>query len=79
MGDLPIPHRYIMRFDITLKGKWMYSREDNIAFLKLISSGAIDLNKIVNVVGKFKLDSWEEAFEVAWNNGRLGQLALFEP
>ncbi|KAF7187887.1 Acryloyl-coenzyme A reductase [Pseudocercospora fuligena] len=77
--DLPIPHRYVMRRDITIKGKWMYLREDNLAFLSLITSGVLNVRDVVKVVGKFKLDDWEEAFQLAWDNGRLGQMVVFAP
>ena len=77
--DLPIPHRYVMRFDITLKGKWMYSREEALAFVKLFTSGVLNVRDLVNVVAEHKLEDWEEAFQVAWDNGRFGQLVLFKP
>lgn len=76
---LSLPHRYIMRNDITLKGKWMYTREDNISFMKLLSSGALNVREIVKVHGIFELEDWEEAFELAWDNGRLGDLVMFAP
>lgn len=76
---LSLPHRYIMRYDITLKGKWMYTREDNIAFMKLLSSGVLKVQDIVNVHGVFGFEDWKEGFELAWNNGRLGDLVLFAP
>lgn len=76
---LPLPHRFIMRNDITLKGKWMYTREDNIAFMKLLSSGVLNVQDIVNVHGIFGLEDWEKGFELAWNKGRLGDLVLFAP
>jgi D-arabinose 1-dehydrogenase-like Zn-dependent alcohol dehydrogenase len=77
--DLAIPHRFIMRFDITLRGKWMFSRADNIALLKLMTSGVLEVQSIVKILGTFKLEEWEKAFEFAANSGRLGELVLFTP
>lgn len=57
----------------------MYSREDNLAFLSLITSGVLNVRDLVKVVGEFKLEDWEEAFQLAWDNGRLGQLVVFAP
>jgi len=77
--DLPLPIRFIMRFDIAIKGKWMYGRADILNFLGLINMGAIDLHAFVNVVGRFPLEDWQKAFDVAADQGKLGHLALFEP
>lgn len=77
--EVAIPHRFIMRYDITLKGKWMYSRADNIAFLDLLTNGNIDLHKFVKVQGTYKLEDWEEAFEAAANADRLGSMVMFTP
>lgn len=79
VDDIPLPHRFIMRYDITLRGKWMYSRADILAFQGLLANGNLDLHKFVKILGKYKLENWEEAFEVAANGGRLGNLTLFEP
>lgn len=80
LDDLPIPYRFIMRYDITIKGKWMYSRADVQAFLGLVNTGVLDIRKIVKVVGTFELEEWEKAFEVAASHGRkLGQMVIFTP
>jgi D-arabinose 1-dehydrogenase-like Zn-dependent alcohol dehydrogenase len=80
LEDLPIPHRFVMRFGITLRGKWMYSREDNISFLNLLTSGVLDVRDIVKVLGSFKLEEWEQAFELAaTEGGRLGQMVVLTP
>jgi threonine dehydrogenase-like Zn-dependent dehydrogenase len=79
LEDLSIPHRFIMRFDITLKGKWMYSRADIFAFMALMSTGILDVRDIVKVKAKYPLEDWAEAFDVAADAGRLGELVLFVP
>lgn len=79
LEDVSIPHRFIMRYDITLRGKWMYSRADNIAFLDMITSSVLDIHKIVNVVGKYKLEEWEVAFKHAAESARLGEQTIFTP
>ncbi|KAI0469457.1 alcohol dehydrogenase [Xylaria cf. heliscus] len=78
--DLPIPHRFIMRYDITLKGKWMYSREDCHAFLSLMTTGVLDVRNLVRIVETFKLEEWEKALDVAAEHGgKLGQMVIFTP
>ncbi|KAK4628786.1 hypothetical protein CLAFUW4_08674 [Fulvia fulva] len=77
--DISIPHRFIMRYDMTLKGKWMYSREECMAFLSLFTSGVLNVRDLIEVVAEHRLEDWEEAFQVAWDHGRFGQLGVFKP
>ena len=78
--DLPVPHRFIMRRDILLKGKWMYNREDIVSFMQLLESGILNVKDIVKVIGKFALADWKEALDVAFDvGGRSGQLVVFNP
>ena len=78
--DVPIPHRFIMRNDILLKGKFMYDREDIVAFLQFLESGQLDVRRLVQIIGRFKLEYWKRALDVASEQGnRLGQLAVFNP
>ncbi|KAF2479821.1 alcohol dehydrogenase [Neohortaea acidophila] len=79
LEDVPFPHRFIMRRNITLKGQWMYSREEILAFLRLVTSGVLNFRDIVKVQGKFALEAWGKAFDVAWESGRLGELVVLTP
>lgn len=78
--DLPIPHRFIMRHDILLKGKFMYSREDITSFIQFLESGVLNIKDLVSIIGRFGLEDWKQALDVAFELGnRLGQLAVFNP
>lgn len=78
--DLPIPHRFIMRWDITLKGKWMYTRNDILAFIQFLESGGLSVKDMVSIVGTFGLNDWKKGFDVAMDEGgRLGHIAVFHP
>ncbi|KAI1266193.1 alcohol dehydrogenase [Xylariaceae sp. FL1019] len=80
LGDVPLPHRHIMRHDIVVKGKWMYSRADCLAMLKLFNTGVLDVRHIAKVVGDFKLEDWEEALDTAAEKGaKPGQFVVFSP
>lgn len=79
LENITIPHRFIMRFDITLKGKWMYTREDQLTLIKMFETGVLDVRDLVKIVGEFKLEDWKEALDVAADAGRLGEVALFTP
>ncbi|KAI1329279.1 alcohol dehydrogenase [Xylariaceae sp. FL0255] len=79
-GDLAIPHRTIMRNDLTIRGKWMYSRADCLHFVKLLQTGVLDVRNVAKIEGIFKLEEWKEALDAAAERGgRLGQVVMFTP
>jgi threonine dehydrogenase-like Zn-dependent dehydrogenase len=78
LDDLPVPHRFVMRQNITLKGKWMYYREDIPAFIRMVEIGMVKLD-LVKVVGKFQLQEWEKGFDVAAENTGIGEIAVITP
>ncbi|MCJ1330134.1 hypothetical protein MMC10_006816 [Thelotrema lepadinum] len=77
-GDLSIPFRAVMHKNLTLKGKWMYEREDIAGFMRLIHSGLLKLGpKAGNeIVGKFGLEGWKEAFDLAAEKAQMGQMVV---
>lgn len=80
LQDLPIPHRYIMRWDITLKGKWMYSPDDVRSMIGMLTSGVLNVSELVKITGKYSLAEWKEGFDQAAEyGGRLGMLTVFNP
>ena len=78
LGDLAIPHRYIMRNNVTLSGKWMYYRDDIAALIKLAEHGLLKLDHI-KVIGPFPLEQWKEAFDAAAEHTGIGEVTLFKP
>lgn len=79
LEDVVIPHRYVMRFGITLKGVWMYERQDNLALVKLLETGLLDIREVIKVKGIFKFEDWKNAFDKAMDSGRLGEVVVLEP
>ncbi|KAL6248037.1 hypothetical protein RBB50_005385 [Rhinocladiella similis] len=81
LKDVPMPLRLLMRKDIKLHGKWMYSPDDVRSLVKMIEIGLLDLGERsgISVMGEFPLEQWEEAFEVAAKNAAMGQIALIKP
>lgn len=77
-GNLELPALKVIFFDITLKGKFQYGREDIILMAKMLNSGVLKLDQ-VDVVGRFGLDDWEKAFEAASANANMGQIAVMAP
>ena len=77
--DISIPARFIMVFNITIKGKWMYERDDVLLMIKMVESGVFKLGPDagMNVVGKFSLEQWEEAFKLAAERNKPGEKVVF--
>jgi len=59
----------------------MYSSEDMKMLLKMIEAGLLKLddNSGVSVVGKFGLQQWQKAFDIASKNAQMGQFVLLTP
>ena len=79
--DLSLPVRHMMHGNITLKGKWMYEREDIPKFMRLVTSGLLKLGpKGGNeITGKFGLEGWKEAFDLAAEKAQMGQVTIMAP
>jgi len=59
----------------------MYDRDDMIAMVRMLEFGSVKLHETngISVVGTFKLEQWEEAFDSAKKNSMLGQMVVFAP
>lgn len=77
--DFAIPHHFVMRFNLTLKGQWMYERDDIFAFLGLLNTGVLDVKDLVKITGVFGLEDWKKAFDLAFESGRLGEITVLRP
>jgi D-arabinose 1-dehydrogenase-like Zn-dependent alcohol dehydrogenase len=78
LGDVAIPHMFIMRHGISLIGKWMYYRHDVSAFIRMVELGVFSLSH-VNVTGAYPLDQWEDAFGAAAREAGSGRTVLMNP
>ena len=81
VGELAVPVWIMVKNNLQLKGKWMYERGDIAGFMRLVNSGLLKLgqrggNKIT---GRFKLEEWKEAFDMAAEKARVGQMTLMIP
>lgn len=80
-GPIELPYIMIMYKGITVKGTFMYSREQAERLIQLIESGLLPIGKRGNieVTGVFHLEQWQEAFEHAFNNIGPKKTAYFKP
>ncbi|KAK6069548.1 isopropanol dehydrogenase [Seiridium cupressi] len=65
--ELTLPTQTIMLNDITVKGKWMYTKKDMVVMINLAEAGFMKLGEAAGVktVGTFPLEKFEDAFQMA--------------
>ena len=80
-GDIAIPYIVAMFKNLTIRGQFMYEREDVRGIIKLVEAGVLKLGKSAGqeVVGQFPLEEWQKAFEAAANNPETGKIVLLTP
>ena len=81
MEDVPFPHWEIIYKNLTLKGKWMFEREDIKRMIKMVENGMMKLGESagMKIVGKFGLEDWDKAFTAAEKNAGMGEMVLITP
>ena len=67
--DVGVPFTWVMRNNISLKGKWMYERSDIQTLLKMVEVGVFDLRTMGAKVRRFGLQDWDQAFTAAADGG----------
>lgn len=79
--DIAIPYAMAMLNNLTIRGQYMYEREDVRGLIKLAEAGLLKLGKSAGheVVGNFPLEEWEKAMEVARQNLETGKIVVFTP
>lgn len=68
--DIAIPHQLFMHRDLSMKGRWMYDREDVDALIKMVEIGLLKLGEKggMEMPIKFNLEDWGKAFDCAAEN-----------
>lgn len=81
MGDMAIPASPVVHRNLTIKGKWMYDRNDVLKLVQMVESGALKLGREAGcqTVGKFPMESWKEAFDAAAEQTGSGERVLIIP
>lgn len=81
MKDIAIPYVTAMFMNLTIRGQYMYEKEDVRGVIKLAESGVLKLNAEggVKVVGEYKLEDVENSFEAAEANAGPGKIVVLTP
>ncbi|KAK7192367.1 hypothetical protein DPSP01_004954 [Paraphaeosphaeria sporulosa] len=79
--DYPIPVREVMRKNLTLRGTWMYNREQVLALIKMVETGILKLGKQGGKkdISVFGFAEWEKAFNYASDNAGWATTVLLRP
>ncbi|KAH8599015.1 hypothetical protein B0O99DRAFT_650228 [Bisporella sp. PMI_857] len=81
LKDISIPYITACLNNLTIRGQYMYEREDVRGIIKLVEAGILKLGKSGGhqVVGEFKLEEWQKAFEAAEQNTDAGKIVALIP
>lgn len=79
--DVAVPYTLLTWNSLTIKGQFMYAREDARLLIKMAEAGILKLGKEGGneVVRRFKLEEAEEAFVVAAQNAGVGKVVAILP
>ena len=75
----PIVDFRTVRDNLTLKGKYMYEREDMLQLVKMLERGLFPKGKDFVDAKTFGLENWKEAFDVAAEYTGIGKLVVIKP
>lgn len=80
-GDLQVNYASLLFRNITVKGQYMYAREQVSQMLRMIEAGVVRIGKLAGheVQGEFVLEDWEAAFAVLKNTEGWGKGITFTP
>ncbi|KAH8816726.1 chaperonin 10-like protein [Xylogone sp. PMI_703] len=79
-NDIAIPYFVATIKNITIRGQYMYEKEDARGIIKLVESGVLKLGKEVGheVVATYKFEEWEKALDTSSKNPGAGKIVVFE-
>ena len=77
--DGPIPSFQLIAKDITVKGKFMYEREDMHQLLKMLERGLFPKAADLVKVKSFSLDHWKAALDTAAEYTGIGRFVVITP
>lgn len=85
MGGIPanveFPYPMIMFKGLTIKGTFMYTREQADELIKLVETGLLPIGQHggIQTTGKYPLSMWQQAFEHAYSESGPRKAVYFIP
>jgi threonine dehydrogenase-like Zn-dependent dehydrogenase len=65
--------------NVTVKGKFMYERDDMIHFVKVLERGLFPKGKAFVDTKTFGMEDWKLAFDTAAEHTGIGKLVVISP
>ena len=80
-GDYPIPMSTFMHKNMTLKGTWMYGREEVHRMIKMVEAGVLKIGTVggKTKAGDFTLEEWEHALDISEANSAWDVFTVIGP
>ncbi|KAH7141248.1 hypothetical protein B0J13DRAFT_445605 [Dactylonectria estremocensis] len=80
-ANIPIPWPVLLYRGLTIKGGYMYEREDVRQAIRLLESGQTKLGKEngYEIAGTFGLEEWDECADAAVEHSGFGKIVLLNP
>lgn len=80
-GDVEFPYLMVMFKALTIKGTFMYTRQQADELIRLVETGALPIGKRAGIetTGRFALTDWRQAFEHASETMGPKRVAYFMP
>ncbi|CAM1502695.1 Fc.00g074710.m01.CDS01 [Cosmosporella sp. VM-42] len=80
-ANIPFPWPLLLYRNLTIKGGFMYEREEVRGLIKLLESGKLKLGKEngFEISGTFKLNEWEKCADAAIEHVGFGKVVLLTP
>ncbi|KAI1102838.1 alcohol dehydrogenase GroES domain-containing protein [Jackrogersella minutella] len=80
-GDIDLPYWHVSYKGLTIKGTFMNTTQQAKELIKLVERGVLKIGSRagMEVVGKFKLEDWDEALDTAAAKGGPGKSVYFIP
>ncbi|KAL7919996.1 hypothetical protein ACQKWADRAFT_183124 [Trichoderma austrokoningii] len=77
--DGPLPSFRIIANDITIKGKFMYERDDMTQFVRMLERGLFPKGENFVAPKSFSLDDWKAALDMAADYTGVGRFVVIMP
>ncbi|KAI1270132.1 GroES-like protein [Xylariaceae sp. FL1019] len=80
-AKISLPYLEMVTKSLEIKAKWMYTRPEIRRLVKMVETGLLKIGKGAGhqVLGRFKLEEWEKAFEEAPRHTGWGTNVIFTP
>lgn len=80
-NDIAVPYVHAVFNNLTIRGQYMYEREDVRSLIKLAETGVLPLGEKggVEILGRFGLEDFVKAVELAAAHPEAGSAVIFTP